>query len=384
MNINNSFYLNICPFDYYGFCNQIYSICGTCSYAVDNNIRFIFIGKYRKQIKTENYCNISDIIDLKLTNIFLQKYNLYFIDATDPNIKILDIKYGLIGNGIGDALIGDALIGDAFFYIKKEIIQQFYKNNCLSISKDINLNDIKGTPTMKQHNLYITYIINDKFITEIYPTINGYLTNDLVCDLNTSTNLIGSRRYNDASLVFVDILRNIIFNKRFLDEAATFKNEMIQIRNNPSQKINSIHLRLEDDAIEHWAKIYWSKIYGSKIYGSTKNEYKILLENKYIYLIQKYIKKDEVTLIICGDDDNNVIHYLKQNDYTFLTTPKMDMYRDIAAITDLHIGQFCNNICIVFYESTFSFSLLTRIYDKTKMKTVMFEYEKLDNDEIVF
>ena len=62
----------------------------------------------------------------------------------------------------------------------------------------------------------------------------------------------------------------------------------------------------------------------------------------------------------------------------------MDMYRDIAAITDLHIGQFCNNICIVFYESTFSFSLLTRIYDKTKMKTVMFEYEKLDNDEIVF
>ena len=119
MNINNSFYLNICPFDYYGFCNQLYSICGTCSYAVDNNIRFIFIGKYRKQIKTENYCNISDIIDLKLTNIFLQKYNLYFIDATDPNIKILDIKYGLIGNGIGDALIGDALIGNTFFYIKK-------------------------------------------------------------------------------------------------------------------------------------------------------------------------------------------------------------------------------------------------------------------------
>ena len=65
----STFYLNICPFDYYGFCNQIYSICGTCSYAVDNNIRFIFIGKYRKQIKTENYCNISDIIDLKLTNL---------------------------------------------------------------------------------------------------------------------------------------------------------------------------------------------------------------------------------------------------------------------------------------------------------------------------
>jgi hypothetical protein len=370
MNINNSFYLNICPYDYYGFCNQIYSICGTCSYAVDNNIRYIFIGKYRKQIKTETYCNISDIIDLKLTNLFLQKYNLYFIDATDPNIKILDIKYGLISNGI----IGDELTGNAFFYIKKEIIQQFYKNNCLSISKDINLNDIKGNPTIAQNNLYITYIINDKFITEIYPTINGYLTNDLICDLNTSTNLNNSRRYNDASLVFIDILRNIIFNKKFLDEATTFKNEMIQIKNNPSQKINTIHLRLEDDAIETWAKIY----------GSTKNEYKILLENKYIHLIQKYIKKNEVTLIICGDYDNNVIHYLKQNEYTFLTTPKMDRHRDIAAITDLHIGQFCNNICIVFYESTFSFSLLKRIYDKTKIKTVMFEYEKLHNDEIVF
>ena len=296
MNINNSFYLNICPFDYYGFCNQLYSICGTCSYAVDNNIRYICIGKYRKQIKTETYCNISDIIDLKLTNLFLQKYNLYFIDATDPNIKILDIKYGLISNGI----IGDELTGNAFFYIKKEIIQQFYKNNCLSISKDINLNDIKGTPTMKQHNLYITYIINDKFITEIYPTINGYLTNDLVCDLNTSTNLNNSRRYNDASLVFVDILRNIIFNKRFLDEATTFKNEMIQIKNNPSQKINTIHLRLEDDAIETWAKIY----------SSTKNEYKILLENKYIYLIQKYIKKKEQPEMVCHYEYDNKVFFL--------------------------------------------------------------------------
>ena len=86
---------------------------------------------------------------------------------------------------------------------------------------------------------------------------------------------------------------------------------------------------------------------------------------------------------------NNIKEYYLDLDKVMeLPTTKrnmiMDMYRDIAAITDLHIGQFCNNICIVFYESTFSFSLLTRIYDKTKMKTVMFEYEKLDNDEIVF
>jgi len=33
---------------------------------------FIFIGKYLKQIQSQNFCNISEIIDMNDTNVYLK------------------------------------------------------------------------------------------------------------------------------------------------------------------------------------------------------------------------------------------------------------------------------------------------------------------------
>ena len=55
---------------------------------------------------------------------------------------------------------------------------------------------------------------------------------------------------------------------------------------NKTNNINCIHLRLEEDAVEHWAK-------ENKM---TPNDFKKIIEDKYIDVITRNLKKEDVTL----------------------------------------------------------------------------------------
>ena len=66
-------YLNFCPKPGSGLCNQLYSIAKTCLDCSKNNIKYIFMSKFLKQINSNDYCNISEIIDIKKTNSFFKK-----------------------------------------------------------------------------------------------------------------------------------------------------------------------------------------------------------------------------------------------------------------------------------------------------------------------
>ena len=88
------YFLDISPKKTSGLCNQIYFISSMCSYALKNNIKYIFLNKFLKEINTDNYCPISEIIDFKKTNNFLKKYNIVLFDSFNIKFDILDIKYG--------------------------------------------------------------------------------------------------------------------------------------------------------------------------------------------------------------------------------------------------------------------------------------------------
>ena len=128
-------------------------------------------------------------------------------------------------------------------------------------------------------------------------------------------------------------------------------------------KINCIHLRLEDDAVKHWS-------------NENKMEpmhFKSIVEEKYIDEIKKNIDKNDITIVLSYNYDNKVIKFLRDNFYNYILTPKMDANRDIAAINDLLIGQYCNNVYIFVYESSFSYTLLCRIYERNKVKPIQLE-----------
>ena len=52
----------------------------------------------------------------------------------------------------------------------------------------------------------------------------------------------------------------------------------------------------------------------------------------------------------------------------------------MSAIIDLHIGQICNNICVCVFESTFSFVLVTRAYNKTSLTNYLICFTDINNN----
>jgi len=353
-----SYFLDISPQKNSGFCNQIYSILYTCGHALRNNIQFIFIGKYLKAINTQNFCNVSDVIDLNATNQFLKNYNVFLVDYHNFSFTILDAKYGV-----------DNMCIDVTNEIKK-----YCENNKFYISTNVNLNSLTEDPVKffkdkffvslnrNQLNLYITYSINNITFQEIYEQQNGYLKKNIVYDLENGIFQPSLRIHNDLSAFSASFLKNIVFNNEIISKANAYIEQIIG--DDKNCKINCIHLRLEDDAIEHW----------SKENNMNPILFKFIIEQKYIAEIQNNIDKDDTTIILSHNYNNKVIEFLTENKYKYVLTPKMDENRDVAAMYDMQIGQHCNNVFILVYDSSFSYTLLYRMNEPNKIKPIQLFY----------
>jgi hypothetical protein len=173
-----------------------------------------------------------------------------------------------------------------------------------------------------------------------------------------------------SNFVFTPFYHNFSFN--------FFKKHDIDL--NANTKINVLHLRLEDDAIIHW----------SKMNNKTLDLFKNILTQKYIEVIKTYINKDEMNIILSYSTNNEVIAFLKANQYPFCFTDKIHDAREMNAVADLTIGSYCNNLFIGNFNlthlngSSFSYFLLNK-YDKYKknmnIKTVLIDLDRIDNIE---
>lgn len=353
-----NYFLDISPKQNSGFCNQIYSIIYTCGHCIRNNINFIFIGRFLTQIQSQKFCNISEILDINATNNYLKRYNLCLIDYYNFDFKIVNAKYGV--NNMCLDVTGP--------------ISNFLKNNSFKISKDVDLNLLSENPLEFYRKKYfieldkralqlnITFSINNIIFNEIYEQNNGFLKSDILIDLNNVNLQPSLRIQNDQTEFTKGIFRNIAFQPIFLQKANDF---IVQVREkNKDKKINCIHLRLENDAVQHWAS--------ENIISPV--DFKRIIEDKYIDAITKNLNKEHATLILSDNYDNRVIQFLRENGYNYIKTPKMSKDREVAAIYDLHIGQYCDNIYILVYDSSFSYTLLYRIYEQTKFKPVELNY----------
>ena len=179
-----------------GLCNQLNSLLSTICLCL-NKEKIIVIDKFLKEINTDNYSPISDIINLEKTNKFLEKYNIALIDGCFTyNLNIINAKYGC----------------DNIFIDVTKKIKYFLNNNSFRINKNINGNNKNYTSA-------------------------------------PSWDLIDSNEFIDITN---DIYKNIFFNDCLINES----NKFIDLINLDSNSIvNIIHLRLEEDAINWWSTI---------------------------------------------------------------------------------------------------------------------------------
>ena len=132
--------------------------------------------------------------------------------------------------------------------------------------------------------------------------------------------------------------------------------ETVQSWLNGRRVAHIIHLRNENDAIDHW----------SSITGMAKHVFQDKLHDAYKENIQQYIHKEKLTVILTAWKENNpIVAWMKQEGYLadLFLTDSINTDRELSAIYDLVLATHCQDIFIgayqkdsvVFAGSTFSF-----------------------------
>lgn len=371
--------LDICPNNKCGLCNQLYSIVAGVKYCIFNNINIMFINKFLKSINTNNYCNINEIIDIDLLNTFLQNYQVYIVDYNNFNFYIENVLVTSFDNSLS-------------IDITNYINTNFYEKNNFIIPKNVNLfNNLNLAQYLKNDsdneniniiNLYeeeikyikIQYKLNNGYFSEKYILINNKLVENINYNF-TNINFEGNFRYEQDELFF-NILRNINFNTNIINKSKEIYNELIlkNINTNiniDTNIINVIHLRIEEDALEHFYKSL----------NLEKETYKNMLIQKYINLIKKYLNKNDKILVLTYSINNEVIDFLKENNYNYIINENKETNREISAIIDLLLGEYCNNYYICVWESSFSYTLFSKINKKREIKALQIELNNLNKNE---
>jgi hypothetical protein len=148
-----------------------------------------------------------------------------------------------------------------------------------------------------------------------------------------------------------ELFQSIRFVPSIVAPALKFVND--SQNNQKKSTINVIHLRIEQDWLDHVSSGRKPRVSSAVI----ANE----IANNYIDMICRYIQKDESTFILTGSPNNKVINYLRNNQYTYFLFPKITPYREVNAAMDMVIGKQCNNVFIGCGGSSFSDILKYRI-----------------------
>jgi hypothetical protein len=240
----------------------------------------------------------------------------------------------------------------------------------LFIPKDCCFNNLKGDPypgIIK--NVILKYKLNEHIIEEIY---NEYLETDIVIDFD------GPYKYTFGWIdmfnnnMFEKILTNIQYNDDFV-----YKAGLLVKRLHNNKKINIIHVRLEDDGIIHWARQN----------NMEQNHYRTYLEQKYVYLINHYLDKNDENIILSHSFSNGVIDYLNNNNYNYRFVNKFFNEREKDAIVDFLVSKCCNNIFIGNFNikqstgSTFSYYIGKCMTDE--VVKIYIDLDRIHDTEVV-
>jgi len=220
------------------------------------------------------------------------------------------------------------------------------------------------------------------------PVTNKYLKkynvelkekNSVNIDSNTLENLFQKHsvlNYSDLDYNwisygdFFEIYNNIQFQNHFYNLSNNLITEIHDKLGNDI-KINIIHLRIEDDAVNHW----------SKRNNMSALLFKMLLVDKYLYLIKKYINKESFTIVNTYNKDNIIIKFLYQNGYKFFTKKSnLSDGRECNALRDLLLARKMNNFFIGATRSTFSDFILNSASFK---KSIMIDLDNVKSPAVI-
>jgi hypothetical protein len=289
-----------------GLTNQLFSLITAILIAHSKKHKVICIGSFMEDINTRTYTPISNILDLDKMNDFLK---------STYGIRLVD-KYRLK------------------YYIQR----------------------IEPLHIQGQKHMRFTYYVNGELIEEVLDEKEATEMSKNVLKPIYKYTFGWIDTIHKA--MFENILIHIRYHPDFTNKTDSLTSHLDTVQN----KINVIHLRLEEDAIHHW----------SKINHMTGMAFRDLLVKKYISLIKEYISQTDQTIILSHSLNNPVIDFLKKNNYTIFFNQNDYGKREKDAIIDYLTSTRCNNVFIGNFNfrqmngSTFSYYIGKTIDAKVK------------------
>lgn len=341
-----------------GLTNQIFSLITGILVAVRNNKRVVICDEFSNDLENDSFSKISNIFDIKRMNNFLKKeFNILLFDRRKIDFNIEKVLYG-------------SFEGNKLRNVTKKFNEHFVKNNDnVFVDKSVNMNKIFGDPCVGiVKNLQIEYKINEFRFKCRY---GEYLEEDINFNVNRGNYIYDFQWINSIDQNGFDKILSNIFFRNFFTKIAD-----LTLSNLNSENINVLHLRLENDGIVHW----------SRMNGMTQDEYRDCIEEKYIGLIKKYVKKDDVNIILSYTKNGRVFNFLNKNKYKSIFIPKnFKNMRELNAIVDFTVSKKCNNIFIGNFNPVHlngsSFTYLIMRHLPNYVKQVLIDLDRIVEPE---
>jgi hypothetical protein len=307
-------------------------------------------------------------------NHFLLPYNISIVNAQRVKLNLVSAFFGLSGKRIVN--------------ITNVVKETFVHDNTrLTIPLGTDFNTLAEDPCPGERKLiYVNYTLNghefqsvfdETVIRDFRPSIldfKDYSHVDRTYCPDVWHSLTSIDQFPQHRSLFNTFLKEIAFHPRFYELAHSFFDAL------PPQKVNIMHLRNEIDAIDFWGSIN----------RMSPSEYRERLENKYIALIQKYLSKNSVNVLFTMNTNNKVIDFMRKNGYSYVMTDKTALTgRDVNAIVDYLLCRYCTGVFIGnvnphnFHGSTFSYGILNYLRDRTDIKRVCIDTDRILDDEYV-
>lgn len=338
-----------------GFTNQMIFLASAIVSAANHQSNVVVVQGFLDNIHTSNYSPIRQVLNLEETNFFLkEKYNVIVADRSNLVFELVNVLYGT---------------PSAFVDVTDFIKAKCMRNNRLGIPKQLDFNHIRGDPcvgTVK--NISVNYKVNGHLFTRNHAeNRNG----DIILNNEAPYNLPVEYPLDISVPEFDPILKNLVFSST-LQQCANQVVSRIEACNISSKKINVIHLRMEQDAIDHW----------SQLNQISKGQFQQSLQQRYIDLITEHISPDDETILLSASVSNGVVDFLEKNHYRYRFIEKFFQGREKNAIVNLLVSRICNNVFLGCGGSTFSM-YVSKVMSVPCPTTIYINLNNLKDDTIV-
>lgn len=335
---------------YTGMCNQMIQFLHGVIQCVCDGIDVIVVNEFKTDLEGDKYCPFGEVIDLEHFSSYLfEQYGVIVIDKIRLKIRVKNVMYGTMTSFVNAT--------DAFH--EKHVFR-----DRVVVDRDACLNLLAGDPAQNAHkSLRITYLIDDRI--ELLKT---YCEESK--EIHLSLNETVFHRYEDWPKQrewMNTLLRVLRFHRSYSPPALIL----------PAEPVHVVHVRLEYDAIKHWASEN----------DMTPVAFYDQLAMKYISALSRHASTGRI-LVLSHNSDNRVVEWLKETKRPFLFVEKDKTNgRERNAVSDMVLalaygnGVFIGNFDIYRMQgSTFSYFLMKKGRFK---KHVLIDIERIHQDAFI-